>query len=145
MGLAGAPLLAALERHLIANEPSDARHALIHGDPNPGNYLVRGDDVVAVVDWELASIGDPRSDLGFYAALMDLFGGYAGEGGVTVLSEAYERVTGTHLAALPYYEAWGLYRMLVIMSGWGGGGFGFYGQDAVRHRLTELLGAGWDG
>ena len=144
MGLTESPLLVALERQLIAHEPGDARHALIHGDPNPGNYLVRGDDVVAVVDWELASIGDARSDFGFYAALMDVFGGFPAEGGVTLLSEAYERVTGAALTALPYYEAWGLYRMLVVMSGWGGGGLGVYGQDGIRQRLTELLGAGWD-
>ena len=62
-------LVQALDRFLVDNEPANARHALVHGDPNPGNYLFRGNEVVAVVDWELAAIGDPRGDLGFYAAL----------------------------------------------------------------------------
>lgn len=137
------PLLQRLEAWLFANEPADARHALVHGDPNPGNYLFRGNDVVAVVDWELAAIGDPRSDLGFYAALSTVFGPWPSSAGRTVLSDAYERVTGRELSDLPYYEAWGLYRMLVVLAGWGGPGFGYGGLDAVEHRLRELLGPRW--
>jgi aminoglycoside phosphotransferase (APT) family kinase protein len=139
------PLVQRLEAWLLANEPADARHALVHGDPNPGNYLFRGDDVVAVVDWELAAIGDPRSDLGFYAALSTVFGPWPSGGGRTVLSDAYERVTGGVLSDLPYYEAWGLYRMLVVLAGWGGLGFGYGGLDAVEHRLRVLLGPRWAG
>jgi aminoglycoside phosphotransferase (APT) family kinase protein len=136
------PLLERLERFLLANEPPSARFALIHGDPNPGNYLVRGNDVAGVVDWELAAIGDPRSDLGFYAALDDMFGGGSSEGGRTLLSHAYEQVTGAALTDLPYYEAWGLYRMLVVMGGWGIWG-GYYGLEAIEYRLASLLGPSW--
>ena len=144
MGAARLELAPALERYLRANEPADARHTLVHGDPNPGNYLFRGNEVVAVVDWELAAIGDPRSDLGFYAALAAIFGGaYGAEPGRSVLSEAYEAVTGQALANMAYYEAFGLYRMLVVMAGWGGGGFGFYGADTISRRLAELLGPRW--
>jgi aminoglycoside phosphotransferase (APT) family kinase protein len=73
-----APLVVALAEWLRANEPADARFALLHGDPNPGNYLFSGNTVVTVLDWELAAIGDPRSDLGFYAALHTVFGGMSG-------------------------------------------------------------------
>ncbi|HXQ45584.1 MAG TPA: phosphotransferase family protein [Caulobacteraceae bacterium] len=36
---------------------------LCQGDTGPGNFLYRGDEVVAVVDWELAHVGDPMDDI----------------------------------------------------------------------------------
>lgn len=140
-----APLLVALGDYLSRNEPSDARHTLLHGDPNPGNYLFRGNEVVAVVDWELAAIGDPRSDFGFYAALLAVFGGMPGENGRTLLSGAYTDVTGAELHDLEYYEALGLYRMAIVMSGWAGraGAGGYFGMDAIVRRLSILLGPRW--
>lgn len=142
-----APLLLTLGDYLRRHEPADARHALLHGDPNPGNYLFQGDRVVAVLDWEVAAIGDPRSDLGFYAALNTVFAGIPGEGGRTLLSDAYQDVTGTPLQNLDYYEATGLYRMAVVMAGWAGrwgAPGGGYGMDAIARRLSVLLGPRWE-
>lgn len=142
-----APLLVSLASYLTDNEPADARHAFLHGDPNPGNYLFDGERVVAVLDWELAAIGDPRSDLGFYAALNTVFAGIPGLNGRTLLSDAYERVTGAPLHNLDYYEATGLYRMAVVTAGWAGrlGGSGsYYGMDAIARRLSVLLGPRWE-
>lgn len=139
-----APMLLALSAYLSENEPADARHALLHGDPNPGNYLFHGNDVVAVLDWELAAIGDPRSDFGFYAALLAVFGGMPGRNGATLLSDAYAGVTGVPLHNLEYYEAFGLYRMAVVMAGWAGRmGGGAFGMDAIGRRLSVLLGPRW--
>jgi aminoglycoside phosphotransferase (APT) family kinase protein len=140
-----APLLVALGEFLASNEPADARHALLHGDPNAGNYLFQGNTIAAVVDWELAAIGDPRSDLGFYAALGAVFGGMPRTDSHTVLSDAYEAVTGTTMHELDYYEALGLYRMAIVMSGWAGrlGGGGYFGMDAIARRLAVLLGPQW--
>ncbi len=146
MGMARHRELVALGEFLAANEPPDARHTLLHGDPNPGNYLLDGDRIAAVVDWEVAAIGDPRSDLGFYAALLTVFGGMSGEGGQTVLSGAYAAVTGIPLADLDYYEAVGLYKMAIVMAGWAGrGGWGYSGMDAISRRLAFLFGPRWAG
>lgn len=142
-----APMVVALGEWLRANEPADARTALLHGDPNPGNYLFRGDTVVAVLDWELAALGDPRSDLGFYAALHTVFGGMSGPGGRTLLSDAYEAATGQTQHNLEYYEAFGLYRMAVVTAGWAGrfGGMATgYSMDAIARRLSVLLGPRWE-
>lgn len=143
--VARAPLLIALGHFLVANEPPDARLSLLHGDPNPGNYLfdLHGDTVVAVLDWELAAIGDPRSDLGFYAALLTIFGGFPSESGHTLLSHAYEAETGTPLRDLDYYEALGLYRMAIVMAGWVARPGVYYGMDAIARRLSSLLGPRW--
>ncbi|GAB4331927.1 MAG: phosphotransferase family protein [Dehalococcoidia bacterium] len=143
LGLDGDANLARLREFLLANEPTDARHALLHGDPNPGNYLLRDGRVAGVVDWELAAIGDPRSDLGFYAALMTVFGGGPGRGSRTVLAEAYEGVTGVPLAALEYYEAVGLYKMAIVAAGWGMFGWGGYTVQVIESRLASLLGPRW--
>ncbi len=142
-----APLLVALGEWLRANEPADARFALLHGDPNPGNYLFSGNTITAVLDWELAAIGDPRSDLGFYAALHTVFGGIAGFAGRTLLSEAYEEVTGRPLHNLDYYEAFGLYRMAIVTAGWAGrfgGASSGYSMDAIARRLAVLFGPRWE-
>jgi aminoglycoside phosphotransferase (APT) family kinase protein len=141
MGIRRERVVVALEAYLARNEPADARMTPVHGDTNAGNYLFRGTDVVAVVDWELAAIGDPRADLGFYAALMDVFGGYADDKGGSVLSEAYAAVTGRTLHNLEYYAAFGIFRVMVVMAGWGGGGF-WSGGFIVR-RLDQLLGPQW--
>lgn len=143
MAMSNNPRLIRLGEFLRANEPPDTRAAFIHGDPNPGNYLVRGDEVVAILDWELAAIGDPRADLGFYAALLTIFGGYPGPGGRTVLSDAYEGVTGRPLNHLDYFEAVGLYKMSVITSGWGGMLGAGYGLDSISRRMNELFGPDW--
>jgi aminoglycoside phosphotransferase (APT) family kinase protein len=36
---------------------------LCQGDTGPGNFLYRGDEVIGVIDWELAHIGDPMDDI----------------------------------------------------------------------------------
>lgn len=145
-GIGGHPVLVALAGYLLHQEPPDARHALLHGDPNPGNYLIRDGRVAAVIDWELAGIGDPRSDLGFYAALLTVFGGWPSEGGDTPLHRAYSEATGTSLPSLDYYEAVGLYKMATVMAGWGRAGNGFtpyYGLATIERRLSQLLGPRW--
>ncbi|MEO8539128.1 MAG: phosphotransferase family protein [bacterium] len=145
--IARAPLLVSLGGWLRANEPADARQALLHGDPNPGNYLFEGNRVVGVVDWEVAAIGDPRSDFGFYAALQTVFGGLSMPDSRTLLSDAYERVTGVPLHSLQFYEATGLYRMAVVMAGWAGRFTGMGSgstMDAIARRLSVLLGPRWE-
>ena len=142
--IASAAWFIALGDYLVQNEPADARLSLLHGDPNPGNYLFQGDRVAAVLDWELAAIGDPRSDLGFYAALSTTFGGMSGHRGSSVLSDAYQSVTGVQLTNLEYYEAFGLYRMAALLAS-SRGAFSYYGMDSISRRLSELLGPRWAG
>lgn len=52
---------------LVANWPDDGQHIeLCWGDARPGNQLFRGTDVVAVLDWEMVSLGNSESDLGWW-------------------------------------------------------------------------------
>jgi aminoglycoside phosphotransferase (APT) family kinase protein len=45
--------------------PRSTRTALVHADYKPGNILLEGDRVTALLDWELAHLGDPLEDLGW--------------------------------------------------------------------------------
>ena len=59
---------AELDAWLKANAPAESGSALVHSDFRLGNVLVDGDTVTGVLDWELASIGDPLVDLGYLLA-----------------------------------------------------------------------------
>jgi len=41
-----------------------------HGDPNPGNLIMRNDNTFAVIDWMNASIGNPEADLAEYIVMV---------------------------------------------------------------------------
>jgi aminoglycoside phosphotransferase (APT) family kinase protein len=51
---------------LLARVPDSAEPVLTHGDYRLGNMLARGSRIEAVIDWEIWSIGDPRSDLAWF-------------------------------------------------------------------------------
>lgn len=50
---------------LRENKPDVPEKTLVHGDFRIGNVLLDSDDLSAVLDWELARIGDPMYDLGY--------------------------------------------------------------------------------
>lgn len=50
---------------LRANMPDDAPATVVHGDFRNGNLMIGADGLRAVLDWELAHVGDPASDLGW--------------------------------------------------------------------------------
>ncbi|HEX3813576.1 MAG TPA: aminoglycoside phosphotransferase family protein [Mycobacteriales bacterium] len=60
-------ILGIIDRALETARNSDPRvfrtNDVVHGDFHPGNVLVRGDAVAAVIDWESARPGDSRADL----------------------------------------------------------------------------------
>lgn len=61
----GEDVTSALAEWLTANQPSTWRLGLVHGDYHIGNVLVHPEQhtIAAVLDWELASVGDPLLDL----------------------------------------------------------------------------------
>lgn len=50
---------------LTERTPSAPERVLVHGDFKPGNVLLDGSGITALLDWELAHIGDPMEDLGW--------------------------------------------------------------------------------
>lgn len=50
---------------LNETKPSPTDIVLVHGDFKPGNILLDHGQITALLDWELAHIGDPAEDLGW--------------------------------------------------------------------------------
>ena len=62
------PAIDALAKLLAAKLPASPAPTLVHGDYRLGNLALDPDDpgrVVAIFDWEMATLGDPLSDLGY--------------------------------------------------------------------------------
>ena len=58
------PITRAVIRWLRRNPPPPpAKVGLVHGDCRAGNFLFSGAEITAVLDWEMAHIGDPVEDL----------------------------------------------------------------------------------
>jgi aminoglycoside phosphotransferase (APT) family kinase protein len=60
------PVLRVAAGWLRANAPAlEGPPVLVHGDFKVGNFIWSGNSVVAVLDWELAGVGDPLEDVGY--------------------------------------------------------------------------------
>lgn len=84
-------------RWLEKNRPDSISKTLVHGDFRLGNVLVGTHGLTAVLDWELAHIGDPMEDLGWLCVRAWRFGGQqpvAGLGAYEELFDAYEQSSG---------------------------------------------------
>jgi aminoglycoside phosphotransferase (APT) family kinase protein len=63
------PALEAAAEWLLDSLPAPAdRIVVVHGDFRPANVLIRDGGVEVLLDWELAHLGDPLDDLGWYTA-----------------------------------------------------------------------------
>jgi len=51
--------------------PDGGQPGVVHGDYQPGNVLFEDGKLVAILDWELSSIGDQRIDLGWLSMMSD--------------------------------------------------------------------------
>lgn len=75
-----------------------AQPAVVHGDFRNGNLLVSDDGLAAVLDWELAHLGDPMEDLAWLCLRTWRFGEDArpvgGFGELEVLRRAYQEAGG---------------------------------------------------
>lgn len=84
-------------RFLESNRPTASATALVHGDFRLGNIIVGSTALAAVIDWELAHLGDPMEDLGWLCVRAWRFGGrlpVAGLGTYRELFDAYEQAGG---------------------------------------------------
>jgi aminoglycoside phosphotransferase (APT) family kinase protein len=106
-------------RWLGDNRPVRSVPTVVHGDFRNGNLVVGPEGLRAVLDWELAHIGDPVEDLGWLCAKAWRFGSplpVGGFGTVEQLLDAYEQAGGVGVdrAALRWWEILGTLRWGVI-------------------------------
>jgi aminoglycoside phosphotransferase (APT) family kinase protein len=107
-------------RWLRANAPQPAEPRLVHGDFRLGNFIVGESGLAAVIDWELAHLGDPAEDIGWLCIRSWRFGNdalpVAGVGDLDDFVSAYEQAGGVPVdrGRIRYWEAFGNVKWAVI-------------------------------
>jgi aminoglycoside phosphotransferase (APT) family kinase protein len=111
---------------LAVQMPAERAPTLVHGDYHYGNMLFRGPDVVAVLDWEIAQIGQPLLDLGCLCivAIRRQYQGAPNPGGaIDVSVEDLYRLYGADPEEMRWYLAMSLYKYASI-----------FGYNLMLHR-----------
>jgi aminoglycoside phosphotransferase (APT) family kinase protein len=111
---------------LAAGIPAEREPTLVHGDYHYGNMLFRGSEVVAVLDWEIAQIGQPLLDLGCLCVVSHRHreGGAPRPGGsIDLAVEDLYRLYGAGAGEMRWYLALSLYKYASI-----------FGYNLMLHR-----------
>lgn len=112
------PALERLHRGLRTTMPKPSSHiTLVHGDAKPGNFAFVDGEVSAVFDWEMTTVGDPLTDIGWLELLwMQPVGITSHSAALTVdqFLEHYQAVSGIVLQNREWYRALNAYKMAVI-------------------------------
>jgi aminoglycoside phosphotransferase (APT) family kinase protein len=125
------PALEQAARWLAEHTPPESGAAVIHNDFKFDNLLLDPDDltrIVAVLDWEMATVGDPLMDLGtslgYWVEAGDnptlqaaLLGPTNLPGCLTrrQLVERYAQQSGRDVSNLLFYYCFGLFKLAVIL------------------------------
>jgi len=122
------PHLQEVSDWLELNCPTSFTPGLIHGDFHLGNVMFRNDgpDVAAVVDWELATVGDPLVDVGLILAMWpepgaesDLLSIQPWEGfpTTTELVDRYRLGTERDMSMIEWYGVLACFKTGIILEG----------------------------
>jgi len=144
------PTLDALQDTLSEGLPDATRAGIVHGDFRLDNALVVGDGdeprISAILDWEMATLGDPLVDLGIFGLYWDLADLTGFEGAVPSavdpdagypafdeLVEVYAERAGIPVPDLRWYRAFAAYKLAVILEG-----------IHYRHQAGGTVGEGFE-
>ena len=125
------PRLDAVALWLHAHEPPDALDpAIVHGDYKLDNVILNPlnpSDIVAVLDWEMAALGDPLVDVGILLAywvpleesdVPDALSGVTSRPGYLTKDEMLDRyasVSGRDVSNIAFYEVFALFKIAVVI------------------------------
>jgi len=127
------PAVERVGRWLGEHLPRSPRATIVHGDYRLGNVMYARSAparVVAILDWEMSTIGDPLADLGylctFWVSRGDPHAGIFEQHAITrapgfpareQLVERYEQRSGRSMGDIRWYEALALWKIIVFMEG----------------------------
>jgi aminoglycoside phosphotransferase (APT) family kinase protein len=112
--------------------PESPPATIVHGDYRLGNTMFAADSparLVAILDWEMATIGDPLADVGYmmihWTRPGDVVGRFNLHSVTTLpgfpsreeLIERYEQRSGRSMRALNWYVTLALWKAVVFMEG----------------------------
>jgi aminoglycoside phosphotransferase (APT) family kinase protein len=124
--------LEAVADWLAANLPESPTSTVVHGDYRLGNVMMAPSParLASILDWEMATIGDPLADLGYMTAMWsepgdppnpvgDLSAVTRGAGfpGRDFLARRYAERTGRSLDALPWYQVLAIWKAAIFLEG----------------------------
>ena len=125
----GLPGVAEVARWLDIHRPQPSRTGILHGDFHLANVMFRNDspEVGAVIDWELATVGDPLLDLGWLVATWP---DASGQGAGTIhvspwrgfptgdeLVARYRDKSPRDLSAIDWYVVLARYKLGILLEG----------------------------
>lgn len=123
------PRLHELHTWLVDHLPEQGPGRIVHGDYGMHNSMVDADgEVVAVLDWEIATLGDPLADFAYalnawaepsdpVAARGDAATAIDGFSSRDEVTAYYEEATGADLSNLSYYRAFNSFKTACIIHG----------------------------
>lgn len=134
-----------LHQRLASAIPASSAATIVHGDYRMDNTLISDDDrVTAVLDWEMATLGDPLADVALMLVYQTLAS--VAPGAVSTVSQAtghptrdeivqrYSVRSGRDVSHLAFHEALAYYKLAAILEG-------IY----YRHLHGQTVGAGFEG
>ena len=140
------PAIDELARRLRAALPTSPPPTIVHGDYRLDNTMLALDDpgrIVAVLDWEMATLGDPLADVGLflvYWARDDALPGVGAEIDTSAgflrrdeIVARYAEKSGRDVSHLDFYEVLAGYKLAIILEG-----------IHARFQMGKTLGEGFD-
>jgi aminoglycoside phosphotransferase (APT) family kinase protein len=132
---------------LMKRIPEQGPATIVHGDYRLDNCMVDDEgNVVAVLDWEICTLGDPLADLGllmvYWTGPGDEESAWAGaqtavEGFMNRrdLAERYAQVSGRDISNIDFYVAFAFWKLACILEGV----YARYLGGALGERSAEEL------
>ena len=132
---------------LKANAPTPLSTVLVHGDFRLGNLMVDATGLAAVLDWELAHLGDPREDIAWVCVNSWRFGQsqnrVGGFGSLESLLDVYNQKSGLQISArdVDWWEMlgslkWGIMCM-IMYEAFRSGADASVERAAIGRRVSE--------
>jgi aminoglycoside phosphotransferase (APT) family kinase protein len=150
-------LVDAVHQQLTDAAPPQQGASIVHGDYRLDNTMIGHDGrVAAVLDWEICTLGDPLADLGMlmtywpeasdpFTPLGDSATQVDGFATRQQLVDRYARRSSRDVSDLPFYQAFGSWKLACILDGvssrykagsMGDDGFAWQGLDDTVESLT---------
>jgi aminoglycoside phosphotransferase (APT) family kinase protein len=132
---------------LEANRPTKWTPGIMHGDYHAANVMFSrtGPEVVAIVDWEMCTIGDPLLDLGWLlatwrqpdgtAVFSHALGGQDGLASIDDLFQRYAANTTRDLSHITWYTVLACFKLGIVIEGTLARAFAGKAEKAVGDQL----------